>query len=83
MQAATIARKQLRDDVKYVQSLQKAVLLQPTDSTTAPRLYELGQAYEKQGKTAAAQETYKKLILQFPTSSYTSSAQRRLNRLTK
>lgn len=81
MQAADIARKKLKDNAKYIQSLEKAVLLQPTAHENAARMYDLGLAYEKSGKTAQAQEIFKKLILQFPTSKYASSAQSRLARL--
>ncbi|MBO7190920.1 MAG: tetratricopeptide repeat protein [Elusimicrobiaceae bacterium] len=82
-EAANIARKRLKDDVKYTQSLEKAILLAPGEQETAPLMYELANAYEKQGKTAQAQELYKKLILQFPTGKYASGAQSRLDRLNK
>ena len=83
VEAAHIARKKLKDDTKYVQSLQKAILLQPSGKDTPVWMYDVGAAYEKAGKTAQAQEMYKKLILQFPTSKYASSAQSGLTRLGK
>lgn len=79
MQAAKIARKNFKDNKRYIQSLEKAVLLQPT----APRMYELADAYAKDGRTDSAYETYTKLILQFPTSKYATSAQNKLTRLEK
>lgn len=82
-EAAKIARKRLKDEGKYTQLLEKAILLAPGQPETAPLMYELGNAYEKQGKTAQAQEIYKKLILQFPTSKQASGAQSRLDRLNK
>ncbi len=80
-EAAKIAHKKLKDETKYVQSLEKAVLLAPNDPKTAQRMCEIGDSYTKQGKLANAQEMYKKLILQFPTSKYASSAQGKLTRL--
>lgn len=80
-QAAQIAHKKLKDENRYVQSLEKAVLLSPADPKTAERMYDIGSSYVKQGKLANAQEMYKKLILQFPTSKYASSAQGKLTRL--
>ena len=80
-QAAKIAHKKLKDETKYIQSLGKAVLALPDSAQTAKRMYELATAYEKAGRTAGAQEMYQKLILQFPTSKYASSAQNRLTRL--
>ena len=80
-EAAKIAHKKLKDETKYVQSLDKAVLLAPNDPKTAQRMCEIGDSYTKQGKLTKAQEVYKKLILQFPTSKYASSAQGKLTRL--
>ncbi len=83
VEAAKIARKKLKDDTKYIQSLEKAILLQPNGKDTPVWMYDVAAAYEKAGKTAQAQEVYKKLILQFPTSKYASSAQSGLTRLGK
>ena len=80
-QAAQIAHKKLKDDTKYMQSLEKAILADPTGPETAKRMYQLGAAYEKSGKGTNAQEVYRKLILQFPTSKYATSAQSGLTRL--
>ncbi len=80
-EAAQIAHKKLKDENRYVQSLEKAVLLSPADAKTAQRMYDIGSSYVAQGKLANAQDTYKKLILQFPTSKYASSAQGKLTRL--
>lgn len=79
IQAAKIAHKKFKDDTRYTQALEKAVLLQPT----AVRMYELAGAYAKAGRTDDAYETYTKLILQFPTSKYATSAQNKLTRLQK
>ena len=81
--AAQLARKQLKNDTKYIQSLEKAVLVAPVNEQKARVMYDLANAYEKQGKTTQAQEVYKKLILQFPPGKYASSAQSRLDRLNK
>lgn len=83
VQAAKIARRKLKDETKYIQSLEKAILLQPESKDTPVWMYNVGAAYEKAGKTESAQEVYKKLILQFPTSKYASSAQSGLTRLGK
>ncbi len=80
-EAGDIARRKLHDETKYIKSLERAILLQPTAPETAQLMYELGTCYEKQGKTAQAQEAYKKLILQFPISKYAAKAQNRLTRL--
>lgn len=82
-ESAKIARKRLKDDTKYIQSLEKAILLQPNGEDTPVWMYNVAAAYEKAGKSAQAAEVYKKLILQFPTSKYASSAQSGLTRLGK
>ncbi|MBR4592333.1 MAG: tetratricopeptide repeat protein, partial [Elusimicrobiaceae bacterium] len=82
-EAAQIARKKLQDEVKYTQSLEKAIALAPHATQTAENMYVLAHAYEKQGKTAQAQEMYKRLILNFPTHKQAAKAQNRLTGLSK
>ena len=81
--AAKIAQKDLRDPQKYIQSLEKSLVVSPTASTNSATLYNLGQAYEENAQTAQAKEVYRKLILRYPTDKYASKAQKRLTRLEK
>lgn len=82
-EAAKIAKKQLRDQTKYIQSLEKALLAHPSGPNAPQLMFDLGQAYEQAGKQAQAVETYKKLIINYPTDKLSSRAQGRLNKLTK
>ena len=79
--AGKLATGKLNDPSKYIQSLEKAILLAPADPDTPQRMHTLAKTYEKQGKLNQAMATYKKLILQFPTSKYASRAQKRLLKL--
>ena len=79
--AATVAKKRLRDNGRYAQALEQALLVSPKDDAAPERLYNLAQAYEQQGKTAQAAATYKKLILDFPNDKRVGRAQSRLDKL--
>lgn len=81
--AAKIAKKQLRDQTKYIHSLEKALLAHPSGPNAPQLMFDLGQAYEQAGKNVQAVETYKKLIINYPTDKLSSRAQGRLNKLTK
>lgn len=82
-EAAKIAKKQLRDQTKYTQSLEKALLAHPAGPHAPQLMFDLGQAYETAGKNVQAAETYKKLIINYPTDKLASRAQGRLNKLMK
>lgn len=82
-EAAKIAKKHLRDQTKYTQALEKALLAHPSGPQAAQLMYDLGQAYEASGKNAQAVEMYKKLIINYPTDKLSSRAQGRLNKLAK
>ena len=81
--AARVATKRLRDNVRYTQALEKAVLVYPANPNGAEKMYELAASYEKQGKTAQALATYKKLVLKYPADKYANKAQGRISRLSK
>lgn len=81
--AAKIAKKHLRDQTKYIHSLEKALLAHPSGPNAPQFMFELGQAYETAGKNAQAVEMYKKLIINYPTDKLSSRAQGRLSKLTK
>ena len=83
MQAARTAKKYLHDNVKYTQAMEKALLKYPQNSKAPQLMYELGQIYEKQGKTAQATQIYKQLVLAHPADKYADKAQGRLSRLEK
>lgn len=82
-EAAKIAKKYLRDHTKYTQSLEKALLAHPAGPNAPQLMFDLGQAYEQAGKNVQAVETYKKLIINYPTDKLSSRAQGRLNKLLK
>ena len=81
--AAQVARKNLRDDIKYTQSLEKILATAPSDPRSDEIMYELGQAYERQNRTAPAVEMYRKLVLRQPNGKYAAKAQGRINKLQK
>ena len=83
LKAADIARKKMRDQTKYAQSLEKALLSHPKGKNAPQLMYDLGRAYEQQNRNAQAIEIYKKLIINYPTDKLASSAQGRLARLQK
>lgn len=82
-EAAKIAKKNLRDQAKYAQALEKALVAHPSGPHAAQLMFDLGQAYETAGKNAQAVEMYKKLIINYPTDKLSSRAQGRLSKLTK
>lgn len=83
LKAADLARKKMRDQNKYIQSMEKALLLHPKGPQAPQLMYDLGRAYEQQKRNAQAIEIYKKLIISHPTDKIASSAQSRLSRLEK
>lgn len=83
LEAANVAKRRMRDQVKYVQALEKALLYHPKGPRAPQLMLDLGSAYEQQGKTAQAIEAYKKLIINYPTDKLASRAQGRLNKLLK
>ena len=83
LKAAELARKKMRDQNKYIQSLEKALLSHPQSPKAPQLMYDLGRAYEQQNRDAQAAEMYRKLIISHPTDKIASSAQSRLSRLEK
>ena len=83
LEAAKVAQKNMHDTTKYVQTLEKALLAYPKGSQAPEIMYDLGKGYEDLGKTAQAIETYKKLIVAYPTNKLSSRAQGRLTKLQK
>ena len=83
LKAADLARKKMRDQNKYIQSMEKALLMHPKGPQAPQLMYDLGRAYEQQKRNAQAVEMYKKLIISHPTDKIASSAQSRLSRLEK
>lgn len=83
MDAAQVARKNLKDDTKYVQSLEKALIAYPKSAYSGEIMYELGVVYEKQGNTRKAADLYRRLILDNPTDKMAAKAQKRLSKLSK
>lgn len=81
--AAETAHRRLRSPVAQAAALDKILLMYPKTQTAPEVLYDLAYAYEQQDKTAQAAETYKRLIINFPTDKYASRAQTRLSRLEK
>ena len=82
-EAAEVAYKRLRDNVRYTQALEKALLVYPANPDGAKLMYNLGISYEKQGKGTQALATYKKLVLKYPADKYANKAQGRISKLTK
>lgn len=83
LKAADLARKKMRDNNKYIQSLEKALLAHPKGPQAPQLMFDLGRAYEQQKKNAQAVEIYKKLIISHPTDKLAARAQGRLSRLEK
>ena len=83
LEAAQIAKRKLRDDVKYTQALEKALMVFPKGAKAPEVMYDLAQAYEQQGKSTQAINMYKKLVLTNPSGKYASKAQGRINKLGK
>lgn len=83
LEAANVAKKRMRDQTKYVQSLEKALLAYPKGPHAPQLMFDLGYAYEQQDRDAQAIEIYQKLIVNYPTDKLASRAQGRLSRLQK
>lgn len=83
LEAAQIAKKNLRDTGKYTQSLEKALAAYPASSQAPEVMYSLAQVYEDQGKNAQAVALYKKLVLASPEGKYGAKAQKRILKLEK
>lgn len=81
--AAELAEKRLKDPSEKAVSLEKILLRFPKGAKTPEVLYDLAYTYEKDGKEPQAMETYKRLIINYPTDAYGERAQDRLNRLEK
>lgn len=81
--AAELAERRLKALPLQSAALEK-IRLNYSKTHQAPEiLYTLGYSYEKQGKTAVAAQTYKQLIINYPTDRYADRAQSRLGRLEK
>lgn len=83
LEAANVAKKRMRDQTKYAQSLEKALLAHPKGPHAPQLMFDLGYAYEQQDRAPQAIEIYKKLIVNYPTDKLASRAQGRLSRLQK
>lgn len=83
LEAANVAKKRMRDQTKYAQSLEKALLAYPKGPRAPQLMFDLGYAYEQQNKDAQAIDIYQKLIVNYPTDKLASRAQGRLSRLQK
>jgi tetratricopeptide (TPR) repeat protein len=79
--AATLAQKKLKDQNKYTQALERALVTYPKNPKSAEIMYNLALTYEQQNRKVQAQEMYKKLILSFPSDKYANKAQGRLKKL--
>ena len=82
-QAAELAQHRLKNPSLRAGALEKVLLAYPAAQSAPQVLYDLGYTYEQMGKNAQAEETYKRLIINYPTDKYASRAQSRLSRLEK
>ena len=83
LEAANVAKKRMRDQAKYIQALEKALVAHPSGPRAPQIMFDLASAYEQQGKKTQAVEMYKRLIINHPTNKLASRAQGRLDRLQK
>lgn len=83
MDAAEVAKKNLKDQTKHMQSLEKALIAYPNNARKCEIMYQLGVAYEQQGQTTKAKDMYRRLILDNPTDKMAGKAQKRLSKLDK
>lgn len=83
LEAANVAKKRMRDQAKYMQALEKALVAHPAGPRAPQIMFDLASAYEQQDKKAQAVEMYKRLIINHPTNKLASRAQGRLDRLQK
>lgn len=82
-EAAELAQRRLKNQNLRAGALEQILQLYPQAHTVPQVLYDLGYTYEQLGKAAQAEETYKRLIINYPTDKYASRAQSRLSRLEK
>lgn len=82
-EAASIARKQLRDPALQTTALEQILLAYPQTQKAPQLMYEVAESYAQQGKTAQAIDWYQKLVIHYPTDKYAGRAQSRLNKLQK
>ena len=68
---------------QFCSILEQILAAYPATQQAPEVLYDLGYTYEQLGKNAQAEETYKRLIINYPTDKYASRAQSRLSRLEK
>ncbi|WP_428054580.1 tetratricopeptide repeat protein [Candidatus Avelusimicrobium stercoris] len=83
LEAANVAKKRMRDQAKYMQALEKALVAHPAGPRAPQIMFDLASAYEQQGKKTQAVEMYKRLIINHPTNKLAARAQGRLDRLQK
>ncbi len=81
--AADTAQRRLKDPALQASALEKIMLSYPKTQNAPEILYDTAYAYEKQGKDAQAVQTYKRLIINYPTDKYANRAQGRLSKLEK
>lgn len=81
--AAGVASRRLKDPALQAAALEKALLAYPQTQHAPELMYDQAYALEKQGKKTQAAETYKRLIIHYPTDKYADRAQSRLARLEK
>lgn len=81
--AAELAQRRLKNPSLRANALEQILAAYPATQQAPEVLYDLGYTYEQLGKNAQAEETYKRLIINYPTDKYASRAQSRLSRLEK
>lgn len=81
--AAELAQRRLKNPSLRANALEQILAVYPATQQAPEVLYDLGYTYEQLGKNAQAEETYKRLIINYPTDKYASRAQSRLSRLEK
>ncbi len=81
--AAELAQRRLKNPSLRANALEQILAAYPATQHAPEVLYDLGYTYEQLGKNAQAEETYKRLIINYPTDKYASRAQSRLSRLEK
>jgi len=83
MQAADIAKKRLRDNSRYTQTLEKALLQNDSADERPQLMFDLASAYEQTAAAEKAKALYQKIIVEYPVSKQASKAQGRLSKLEK
>lgn len=82
-EAAELAQRRLKNPSLRANALEQILAAYPATQHAPEVLYDLGYTYEQLGKNTQAEETYKRLIINYPTDKYASRAQSRLSRLEK